>query len=202
MIMAAIGVQFVARKLARLCARVFEHQSVKVYAQAVLASLVIISAFWSATTAAPHYRLYVNALGGGPSRAGAMFPQDEFYDAYVRETMSEIAGHAPRAARVATELPLVAAYYAERAHRPDLVCVELSDTAEIAKLSPGDFVMDAHGRTYFNNQPMLLRLRQASRPSLTIAVGTTPAADVYVLDSVSIDALRGKDSAQIKNEAF
>ena len=131
-----------------------------------------------------------------------MFPQDEFYDAYVQDTMTEIAKRAPRGARVASELPLVAAYYAERAERTDLVCVELSDTAEIAKLSPGDFVMDAHGRTYFNNQAMLLRLRQASRPSFTIAVGTTPAADVYVLDKVSIDALSGKEPVQIKNEAF
>ena len=201
-IMAAIGVQSTARKLARLCARVFENQSVKVYARAALASLVIISAFWSATTAVPHYRLYVNALGGGPARAGTMFPQDEFYDAYVQDSMTEIAKQAPRGARVASELPLVAAYYAERAHRPDLVCVELSDAAEIAKLSPGDFVIDAHGRTYFNNQAMLLRLRQASRPSFTIAVGTTPAADVYVLDKVSIDALSGKEPVQIKNEAF
>src|SRR5207244_11064228 len=118
-------------------------------------------------------------LGGGPARASTMFPNEQFYDAYVQDTMTEIAKHAQRGARVASELPLVAAYYAERAQRPDLVCVELSDAAEIAKLSPGDFVMDAHGRTYFNNQPMLLRLRHASRTSLTNACGTTTAAGGY-----------------------
>jgi len=41
--------------------------------------------------AAPHYRLYMNALGGGSARAGSYFPQDEFYDAYMRDVMNEIA---------------------------------------------------------------------------------------------------------------
>lgn len=188
---AAIAVQFAGRKAARLCARIVGTQNVKVYARAALASLVIICAFWSATTATPHYRLYVNALGGGPARAGTMFPQDEFYDAYVEDAMSKIAARAPLGARVASELPLVATYYAERAQRPDLICVELSDSAETAKLTPGDFLMDAHGRMYFSNQAMLLRLRAVAHPAFTISVGATPAADIYVLDQPAIDALRG-----------
>src|SRR3989441_4374363 len=47
-ITAAIGVQFTARRLGRFCARIFENDSLKVYARSALASLVIISAFWSA----------------------------------------------------------------------------------------------------------------------------------------------------------
>ncbi len=191
-IAAAIGVQFAARTLARLSARVFESQSVKVYARAALASLVIIAAFWSATTAAPHYRLYVNKIGGGPARAGTIFPQDEFYDAYVQEAINEIAKRAAPGARVATEVPPVAAYYTERAHRPDLVCVELSDPTEIARFAPGDFVVDGHRRTFFSNQAMLLRLRQSDKPQFSIAVGSTPAADVYVLNDKSLAALRGE----------
>jgi len=38
---------------------------------------------------------------------------------------------------------------------------------------------------------MLMHLRQASRPAFTVAVGTTPAANVYVLDQIGLDALRG-----------
>jgi predicted membrane-bound dolichyl-phosphate-mannose-protein mannosyltransferase len=190
-ITAAIAVQFTARGLGRFVARAVGNRSTKIYARAALASLVIISSVWSAVKAAPHYRLYMNALGGS-ARAGFYFPQDEFYDAYLRDVMNEIARRARPAARVASELPTVTAYYAQRANRPDLVCVELSDPAELANLAPGDFVIDARGRTYFSNQAILLRLRQASRPAFTIALGTTPAADVYILNQESLAALRGE----------
>jgi hypothetical protein len=191
-IIAAIGVQFTARRLGRFCARVFDNKAVGIYARSALASLVIISAFWSTVSAAPHYRLYVNALGGGPAKAGAYFPQDEFYDAYMQDAMTEIARRAPPGARVTSELQTVASYYAQRANRPDLLCVELSDPAELEKLVPGDFLIEGRGRTYFSNQAMLIRLRQASQPAFTIAVGATPAAYVYVLDQKSIAALRGE----------
>jgi len=192
MITAAIGVQFTARRLGRFCARVFENESIKVYARSALASLVIISAFWSATMSAPHYRLYMSTLGGGSTQAGTYFPQDEFYDAYMQESLIEIAKLARPNARVASELPTLAAFYAQRASRPDLVCVEFSDPAELEKLTPGDFLIDARGRTYFNNQAMLERLRQASQPAFTISVGSKPAAYVYVLDQKSLAALRGE----------
>jgi hypothetical protein len=190
-ITAAIGVQFTARRLGRFCARVFQNDALKVYARSALASLVIILAFWSSLTAAPHYRLYMTALGGGPGQAGLYFPQDEFYDAYMRDVMAEIARQARPNARVANEISPLAAYYAQRANRADLVCVELSDPAELEKLSPGDFVIDARGRTYISNQATLTRLRQASQPAFTIAMGTVPAAYVYVLDQKALDALRG-----------
>ena len=191
-IIAAIGVQFAARRLEGFCARAFGSKAVGIYSRSALASLVIIAAFWSTVGAAPHYRLYVNALGGGPSKAGAYFPQDEFYDAYMQDAMTEIAKRAAPGKRVAGELPAVGSYYAQRANRPDLVCVELSDPAELEKLTPGDFVIDGRGRTYLNNQAMLTRLRQSSQPAFTIAVGTTPAAYVYVLDQKGLAALRGE----------
>ncbi len=191
-ITAAIGVQFLARRLGRFCARVFENDSVKVYARSAMASLVIISAFWSAVVAAPHYRLYMSVLGGGPAQAGAYFPQDEFYDAYMQDAMAELAKRARPNARVAGEIAPVAAYYGQRANRPDLNCVELSDPVELEKLRPGDFVIDARGRTYFTNQAMLTRLRRASQPAFTTAVGDTPAANVYLLDATSLAALRGE----------
>jgi hypothetical protein len=120
------------------------------------------------------------------------FPQDEFYDAYMRDVMSEIAKRARPGTGVASELPTVAAYYAQRANRSDLICIDMSEPVELTRLAPGDFLIDAHGRTYFSNQAMLMRLRQASRPAFTVAVGTTPAADVYVLDQGSLAAFRGE----------
>jgi len=188
---AALGVQWAAGGFGRICARVFDSAGAGLYARSALASMVIVSAVWSSASAMPHYRLYMNLLGGS-ARAGQYFPQDEFYEAYMQDALSEIAKRAVPGSRVASEVPTVAAFYAQRANRADLVCVELSDPAELRKLAPGDFVIDGRGRTYFSNQAILLRLRQASRPAFSVAVGTTPAADVYVLDQKSLGALRGE----------
>jgi 4-amino-4-deoxy-L-arabinose transferase-like glycosyltransferase len=190
MIIAGIGIQFTARRLGRFCARAFGNPAIKVYGRSALASLVIISAFWSAAMAAPHYRLYMSVLGGGPAQAGKYFPQDEFYDAYMQDVMNEIARRARPDARVASEIPLLASYYAQRTNRTDLICIDL--TSDLAQLTPGDLFIDARGRTYHSNQAMLARLRQSSQPTFTVAVGATPAAYVYVLDQTSLAALRGE----------
>ena len=191
-ITSAIGIQFAARRLAKLCALVLNNQSVKVYAGAALPLVVILLSIWSVATAAPHYRFYVNALAGRFFTAGVMFPQDEFYDAYMQTVLAEIGKRAQPGTRVANETPTVGTYYANRSGRPDLISVELSDPAEIEKLRPGDFVIDARGRTYYSNQAMLTRLRQSAQPAFVVSVGKVPAANVYVLDSKALSALRGQ----------
>jgi len=122
---AALGIQWIARWFGKLCARICDNPGVGAYARAALASLAIVSALWSSATAMPHYALYMNLLGGS-ARAGQYFPQDEFYDAYMQDAINEIAKRASPGTRVASELPTLGAYYAQRANRPDLVCVELS----------------------------------------------------------------------------
>lgn len=191
-ITSAIGIQFAARGFAQLFGRLLNHESIKVYASAALPSLVVLFSIWSAVSAAPHYRFYVNGLAGRSVSGGDMFPQDEFYDAYTQQVMVEIAKRAQPGARVAGEIPTVAGYYAERAGRPDLISVELSDPAEIEKLRPGDFVIDARGRTYYSNQAMLARLRQSAKAAFAVSVGSVPAVNVYVLDPKSLAALGGE----------
>jgi predicted membrane-bound dolichyl-phosphate-mannose-protein mannosyltransferase len=192
LITAAIGIQFASREIGRFAGRLLNRESMNAYAGAVLPAIVIVSIIWSSATAGPHYRLYLNALAARFVQPGEMFPQDEFYDAYMQQAMTEIAKRARPNARVAGELPGVGSYYATRAGRPDLVCFEMSDPAELAKLQPGDFVIDARGRTYFSNQAMLMRLRQASQPTFTVSIGDIPAANVYVLDQKGLAALRGE----------
>ena len=191
-ITAALGIQFGARKLGQICRRLFDSVPMGVYASAALVSACIIATLWSAASAEPHFRLYMNSLSGGNARAGAFFPQDEFYDAYMQEAMKRIASQARPGARVATEIPSLAEYYAGRAGRTDLVCVEMSDPAQLRTLSPADFLIDARGRTYFSNQAMLMRLRQASKPAFNVSVGSIPAAGIYILDLRSLAALRGE----------
>jgi predicted membrane-bound dolichyl-phosphate-mannose-protein mannosyltransferase len=187
-ITAALGIQFVGRAFAHLLSRLLNRQSTKIYAHAAVVVVVIAVGCWAAIYAAPHYRLYYNPIAVGR----IIFPQDDFYDAYMRDTMNEIAKRASVNAHVASEISNVAEYYTNRANRPDLVCFELSDPNALKQLQPGDFVIDARGRTYFSNQAMLTRLRAASKPAFNVSVGNTPAADVYILDRQSLDALLGK----------
>jgi len=188
LITAAIAIQFLGRALGQMCARMTNSQSISRYAHAAVPLIVIIASLWSAIRGAPHYRLYTNPLASGQM----LFPQDELYDAYMQETMSEIGKRALPNARVASELPNVAAYYANRANRPDLKALELSDPDHLKDLQPGDFVIDAHGRTYFSNQALLMRLRGSAKPAFTISVGQVSAADVYILDQQSLAGLLGK----------
>jgi hypothetical protein len=190
-ITAAIAIQFAGRQFGKVFRRIFDQPAVSVYARAALVSLVIISTMWSAASAAPHFRLYMNSLAGG-ALAGAYFPQDEFYDAYMFDAMQEIAARARPGARVGTEIPTLADYYAKRTGRTDLSCTEFSQPTELAKFAVGDFLIDARGRTYYSNQAMLQRLRHSSNPAFTTSVGDIPAADVYVLDAASLKALRGE----------
>jgi predicted membrane-bound dolichyl-phosphate-mannose-protein mannosyltransferase len=184
LITAAVAVHFTARA----CAHLFQRQSIRNLAAAAIPLVVILASFWAAVNAAPHYRLYSNLLFGGKM----LFPQDDLYDAYMQSTMLEIAKRAAPSTRVASELQNVAQYYASRANRSDLACLELSDTDELKQLQPGDFVIDARGRTYYSNQAMLMRLRLGSKPAFTISVGQQPAADIYVMDQKSLAALRGE----------
>jgi predicted membrane-bound dolichyl-phosphate-mannose-protein mannosyltransferase len=190
-ITAALAIQFAGRALGRFFRRLFDQPTIGIYARAALVSLVIISTMWSAASASPHFRLYMNSISGGSAKAGVYFPQDEFYDAYMLDALKEIATRARPNARVGTEIPLLADYYAKRAGRADLTCSQFFATDDLNKFVAGDFLIDARGRTYFSNQAMLERLRQKSKPAFTVSVGTTPAADVYVLDEAALAALRG-----------
>lgn len=181
-IIAAIGMGFAARQLARLVA----NEAAQRYAPLALSTLIVVAALWSAATAAPHYRLYTNLFGGGQTRAGSYFPQDEFYDAGLREAMSEIARHARAGAHVANETPALAAFYLQQAHRPDLVSVSLSDPTARAALSTGDFVIAARGRRYHSNVAILTALSQTTAPVFRLNVGATPAVEVYALDDVTM----------------
>jgi hypothetical protein len=135
--------------------------------------------------------LYTNTLGGGMARAGYYFPHDEFYDASMRDMISEIARRAKLNARVASESPSLAAYYAQRVNRPDLVCVSLSDADSLKQLRVEDFVIIARGRSYFSNNAIVSALHQSDAPTLRVSLGSVPSADVYLLDDKSLAIVRG-----------
>ena len=186
LITSAIGIQWAGRWLANRLASFDWGASLKHYVPASLAVIVIAGAVISSVQAAPHFRLFTNSIGGGTRWAGYYFPHDEFYDASMRDVLAEIAARARTGARVASESPSLAAYYAERAQRPDLVCVSLSDPEAMNQLKAGDFVIVARGRRYFSNDAIISALNDRAKPIVEVKLDTVPSAKVYQLDQTSL----------------
>ena len=69
--------------------------------------------------------------------------------------------------------------------------MELSDPAEIAKLRPG-ILLSMRAVELITTAGDVARLRQSARAAFAVSVGSVPAANVYVLDSKSLAALRGE----------
>jgi len=177
LITSALGIQFVGRWLANR----ISSASLKQYVPASLAVIVITASVINSVHAAPHFRLFTNSIGGGATWAGYYFPHDEFYDASMRDVMAEIARRAHTGARVASESPSLAAYYAEREKRTDLVCISLSDPDAVKQLTAGDFVIVARGRRYFSNDSIITTLRDHSTPVAELKLGLVPSAKIYEL---------------------
>lgn len=185
LITSALGIQFTGRWLANRLASLNVAAGLKHYVPACLAVVVIITSVVNSVQASPHFRLYTNSIGGGTAWAGYYFPHDEFYDASMRDVMAEIATRAKPGARVASESPSLAAYYAERAQRTDLICISLSDPSAVQQLTPGDFVIIARGRRYFSNDAIINALTN-STPTSTFHLNTTPSVKLYELDQASL----------------
>ncbi|HKR23047.1 MAG TPA: hypothetical protein VJS17_10650, partial [Pyrinomonadaceae bacterium] len=190
LITCALGIQFVGRWIANL----ITSSDFKRYIPATLGVIVIIASVVSSIQAAPHFRLFTNSIGGGVEWAGYYFPHDEFYDASMRDSLSDVANRAQPGARVASESPSLCSYYAERAYaeralRHDLVCVSLSDPSAVNQLRPGDFIIVARGRRYFSNDALITTLRTHTTPTAELKLGTIPSVKIYQLDEQSLAAL-------------
>jgi hypothetical protein len=186
LIVAAIGVNFAATRAARLLAG----ETARSYAYTFVALSVVTLSAYASASAAPRFRLYTNALGGGAARAGSYFPHDEFYDASTPEIAAQLARLARPGARVASETPELLDYYARRAGRGDLSQVSLSDQSALGGLAVGDAVVVARGRRYFSNDATVARLEAASRPAATASLGPTPAAQLFVLDEAALASIK------------
>ena len=174
LITSALGIQFAGRWLASLVPA-----NVKHYVPATLVVIVIAASVINSVSASPHFRLFTNSIGGGTTWAGYYFPHDEFYDASMRDVIAEIATGARTGARVASESPSLASYYAERAKRSDLVCISLSDPDAVKQLAPGDYVIIARGRRYFSNDSIISTLRDHATPIAELKLGVVPSAKIY-----------------------
>lgn len=192
LITAALGVQFISHLLARYVFARFEAKEAKNVVRAVAVLVLILCSAQASLSIAPHYRMYLNWIGGGEKRAGDYFPHDEFYDASLRDAVSGIAVRAKPSARVASETPGLAAYYAQQMNRDDLVCVSLSDASALKEFGAGDFVIAERGRRYFSNDKLLSALRESSAPAFRLSLGRVPSAEIYMLDQASAALLNNQ----------
>jgi hypothetical protein len=192
LITSALGIQLAGRWLANRMARFDWSTSLKHYVPASLAVIVITASVIDSVQSVPHFRLFTNSLGGGMAWAGYYFPHDEFYDASMRDVMTEVSRRARPGARVASESPSLASYYAEREARPDLVCVSLSDPEALKQLGIGDFIIIARGRRYFSNDALTSALSAHATPIATLNLGPVPSAKIYELDQQSLSLVTGR----------
>lgn len=191
LIISAIGISWFAGKISDLIARsgsVGFLSRNRVYAAAFL--IISVVPLISALRAAPYYRLYTNAIGGGQTNAGSFFPHDEFFDARLGETAKFIAANAEPGARVFSETPKLTEFHLRREGRADLVSVWLSDPGELQQMKTGDIVIDARGRRYLSNFAMLDKLNAASAPIAEIRLGDIPAVKVFRVDNSNLAGFR------------
>jgi len=187
---AAIGAYYVIRFVARRIGEATGHDQIRVYLKTAVASLMVVFSLLASASAMPHYRFFTNLLGGGKAKEAAYFTQDDLYDAQIKPVMNVIALRAKPAARVATEVPTVCAYYAKQFGRPDLSCISLSDARAVNQMAEGDFVVAARGRHYLSNRAVLAALTAGSQPSFSQQMREINTADIYLLDQNSAERVR------------
>ena len=153
------------------------------WASAAAAAVVVFLVGGEARAAlvhAPHYRLYINAFGGGDANVDWFFPHCDYFDAGFREAIQRIAARAEPGAEVATEIDWPAELYAERAGRPDLLQT-LVRRGRACRSGHPCYVVVQIGRLYFLNEDAVHWLSQRE-PWTTVRIRGEDAVKVYRLD--------------------
>lgn len=182
---AALGIQLIGRWLAAKVSSFPKQRSLMHYLPAALAVFVISSSVIASAQASPHFRLFVNTVGGGEAKAGYYFPHDEFYDSSMRDVMNEIAKRARPGARVASESQPLTSHYAARFKRDDLLHVSLSEPQALRQLQVGDFLIVSRGRRYFSNDALLKSLQKV-QPDLQFFLGNVRSTDLFIVNESTL----------------
>jgi hypothetical protein len=127
---------------------------------------------------APYYSLHQNGVAARFFSPGALFPDDEFYDAGVREAVRDIARVAKPGAVIASDATKVVRVYLEREGRTDIQALSLSIHG-MPVHTPETWVLAQDGHTYFENHAMLDRIRARSLPAHEYHVGGGVAVQVF-----------------------
>ncbi len=177
LIVAATGLYFLASWIGE---KISSNRLICGALQVALLGAVAAIQFTNALSAAPHFRLFTNVIGGGQAGAGSYFPHDEFYDAATGDIARRLAETARQGAAVASETPRLFEYYAAKVGRSDLRMISLSDKNSIATLVGGDIVVLAEGRRYFSNSGIVAYLKTEDNAE-DVKINGAVAARVYRL---------------------
>ena len=153
------------------------------WATAAAAAVVVLLVGGEARAAlshAPHYRLYINAFGGGDDNVDWFFPHCDYFDTGFREAMQQIAARAEPGAEVATEIDWPAELYAERFGRPDLQQT-LVRRGRACRSGQPCYVVVQIGRLYFLNADAVQSLSHRE-PWTTVRVRGEDVVKVYRLE--------------------
>jgi hypothetical protein len=102
----------------------------------------------------PYYSFYVARQAGGQAKWGYYFPQDDFYDAGLREAIAHIAGEAPQGESVLAATPAAFQYYSSVFHRPDLRFLTMADRS--LRIQPdGMYWICQDYRQYYENSYLM-----------------------------------------------
>ncbi|MFL6334260.1 MAG: ArnT family glycosyltransferase [Pyrinomonadaceae bacterium] len=174
---AAVGVLSLTRWLVKRL-KAGRSPRLAAWAGAGAGALFVLVPAWGAVAAAPHYALYTNALA--PRPASYYFPHDELYDDGLREAIKYVAEHAPQGATIAHETPGVVGHYLARFDRGDLRSQVISDPQFDVTSEPGPvYAILQRGRTYFENQAEMQRVRARFKPETQVVIDGIVAAEVY-----------------------
>jgi hypothetical protein len=156
----------------------------RVAAPAVAAALIVVMLAANVVAAAPHYALAQNSVGAWIGAPGSLFPDDEFYDAGVREAVAMIASAAEPGAVLCSEAPAVVAAYLGLDDRSDIAsCSLVRDGLPMRPVDTWVIVQDGH--TYFENAATVENLRRRLRPAADVRIGGGSALSVFHLAAAS-----------------
>jgi dolichyl-phosphate-mannose-protein mannosyltransferase len=146
---------------------------------AAVASLAIGIPFVELVSAAPYYGLAQNALGARLAPPGSVFPDDELYDAGVRETVAAISAHAAPRAVICSDATVVVTEYLARNGRGDIrSCSIAHDGLPTTRVQT--WVVEQPGHIYFENQGVIEQLRARLPPWMDVQIGGASAAQVFL----------------------
>lgn len=151
---------------------------------AIIAMLMLVTAGWYVTLNFqyhPYESLYVADHAGGKSRRGFYFPQDDFYDAGLREAVQQICREAPENSRVLGTTPAVFKYYQRRFGRPDLQFQSTADPNLVLDPEAKPYILYQEYRSYLENYYLQTFFYGALRPLHTVEIQGLPAVTVYRL---------------------
>ena len=145
---------------------------------AVVLAVFLALPAWSAYSSAPHFGLYMNALGA--NRIGYFYPHDEFYDDGLREAIKFVCETAPPGALIAHETPAATRYYLQKFGRTDLNSKAMSaPDFDVAQVSGPGYVIIQRGRTYFENREKIEFVRARFRLIHEVKIEGFTAAQVF-----------------------